>query len=65
MTKQYKPGQLITIDHKVYRVKKYDDFTGCYSCEFINKSSREEPCRTLCMINDKLPRSCYLELVKS
>lgn len=66
MAKQYKPGQLITVDHKIYRVKKSDnDNTGCYNCAFIKFPMYKDPCRSICIVEHKLPNNCYLGFVKS
>lgn len=44
--KQYKPGQLITIQRKVYRIVKGK--FGCRECKYKSLLGTQEPCRT-CM----------------
>lgn len=41
-TKIWKPGQLVTIDHKVYRVVKSP--FGCIDCANVNTMSYSTPC---------------------
>lgn len=67
MAKQYKPGQLITINHKVYRIHKHVVVLGsCGECAFRDTYSKDEPCFSLCFSNKrKLPYGYYLKLVKS
>lgn len=69
MAKQYKSGQLITINHNVYRVHKTYTISACRTCAFRFVSSHEEPCTDLCMDTmpgkSKLPLGHYLKLIKS
>lgn len=39
----YKPGQLITINNVVYRIK-YSPY-GCISCDYLKIDPLEFPCR--------------------
>lgn len=41
-TKTWKPGQLVTIDHKVYRVVKSP--FGCIECANVNTMVYDIPC---------------------
>lgn len=41
--KVWKPGQLVTINHKVYRVVK-NLFGGCANCENIHTNASDPPC---------------------
>lgn len=42
-TKHYKPGQIVTIDHRRYRIKKHSEHP-CYACVFERNSAAEQPC---------------------
>lgn len=69
MAKQYKAGQLITIDRRVYRVRKIKegDLQPCQMCEFALRHFKEYPCWNLCLHEEehrKLPVNLYLRLVK-
>lgn len=68
MAKQYKVGQLITINRRIYRVRKHVIGGACHVCAFKNVLSHEEPCINLCMETvpgkSKLPLGYYLKLVK-
>lgn len=58
--KRYKPGQLITINHRVFRiVKNKSAFTDCYMCD-LNLHEQEDWCK-YCLYNLHL---CYFKLVK-
>lgn len=39
LTKKYKPGQLVTIDNRVYRVCKGPIASGCRSCDLCTTCS--------------------------
>lgn len=41
--KVWKPGQIVTINHKKYRVVK-NPFGGCVSCENIHTDASDTPC---------------------
>lgn len=41
--KVWKPGQIVTIDHKKYRVVK-NSFGGCANCENIHTDASDPPC---------------------
>lgn len=54
--KMYKPGQLLTINHKVYRIKRTTSILEtCKFCDIRNDGS------ILCK---NVPVDCYLQLVK-
>lgn len=58
--KRYKPGQLITIDNCVFRIRKNTScFTDCYMCN-LGLHQQSGWC-SYCVNN--LP-NCYFELVK-
>lgn len=38
----WKPGQIVTINHTIYRVKK----GSCFKCEYTRLSVVDEPCFT-------------------
>lgn len=68
--KKWKPGQLITINGIVYRVKKLLDrnyrhpyFLSCYKCEFGEKLSAVHNC-SYCIrgYHKELPYNCYLKV---
>lgn len=53
----WKPGQIVTIKHKKYRVKRCYDHScdhintpACIYCDFCDKESYETPCSTLCIL---------------
>lgn len=64
-TKMYKPGQLLTIDGKVYRIKRNKSYhltcTMCNARQLCLKSGREDRLRLLFYA---IPINCYLQLVK-
>lgn len=63
---KYKPGQLITINHKVYRVKDGSDIGWCDNCDLNEDRHDCEDCRTTFPnCTDKIGSYCYLELVVS
>ena len=55
----WKPGQLVTIDRKVYRVTK--SRMGCFTCKYLNYNHFEYPCK-LCML--RIAIYCCLEPLK-
>ena len=58
--KQYKPGQLVTINHRVFRiVKNKSAFTDCYMCD-LNLHEQENWCK-YCLYN---LHWCYFKLIK-
>lgn len=59
----WKPGQLVTINKKVYRIRKRDFNTqsGCYECAFSDNSWSEEPCAATCP--HKMYYEYYFELI--
>lgn len=74
----WKPGQLVTIDRHVYRIKKRDkiNYPGLGSCMQCKKNARDKendaPCEmyygkprhlTPWFCRNKTPYSCYLDLV--
>lgn len=62
-TKMYKSGQLLTIDGKVYRVKRARGITGiCHYCDAWNECLGLNAGNILCI---DAPVDCYLQLVKS
>ena len=72
--KEWKPGQLITANKKVYRVLRssYTIISGCYACRSVN-GMYTTPCRhsyeewqadkenkLFCTGKCKAPKMCYL-----
>ena len=58
--KNYKPGQLITIDNCVFRIRKNTScFTDCYMCN-LGLHQQKEWCR-YCLHN---LHWCYFKLIK-
>jgi hypothetical protein len=68
--KIYKPGQLLTINGKVYRIKRakrYEkefprsfEWETCYMCDVYNECLRSGTDTILCK---GIPSNCYLQLV--
>ena len=68
--KRYKPGQLVTIDSQVFRIRQrnYRGFSTCNICEKVNSDDicRITPCNKSHKIYDfcrDLPYGYYLERV--
>lgn len=60
--KKWKPGQLITLRNKVYRVKEAKDFQTCSNCAFANIKISEFPCNSICFSSKRKTRIyCYLK----
>lgn len=58
----YKSGQLLTIDGKVYRVKRARGVTGiCHYCDAWNECSGFIVGPIRCT---DIPANCYLQLIK-
>lgn len=66
--KHYKCGQIITIRHKRYRIKKDEDgscyYPSCDKCAFKNLDEKEHPCYSCLTVNGMLPSGCYFKLIK-
>lgn len=60
----WKPGQLVTINHKTYQVRKSkDSFGPCIPCGFIQCDPDVYPC-SKCDVSSKdakIPHGCYLK----
>lgn len=66
MAKEYKPGQLITINRKVYRIAKEKGIgihLMCNCCAFKQQNHLSYPCWE-CTVCDIFPSNCYFKLVK-
>lgn len=62
--KRWKPGQLITINNKVFRIKKANSMYTCTYCYFAYLGGGGL-CYDYCIsLSKKIPRNCYLEEVK-
>ena len=69
-TKIWKPGQLVTIGNKIYRVKK--DSFGCIMCENIHTEPFNIPCSVCiahkhhveCMVHEHPFRNWILKELK-
>lgn len=62
----WKPGQLVTIDHKTYQVREDKHHFGpCLLCEFLHCESDVYPCSKckVCIKDAKIPRGCYLRRI--
>lgn len=76
MAKMFKPGQLITVNHIVYRVRRTPPFLPvCANCAAALKPSdsyealaeKSRLCYRLCRILSsdwRIPDDCYVEKVK-
>lgn len=61
-TKMYKPGQLLTINHRKYRVKRARSCTGvCHYCDAHDECLALDVGTILCVA---APADCYLQLIK-
>lgn len=58
----WKPGQIVTLCGKRYRITKDVDF-DCRGCDNYNIPSRHEPCYT-CLWGEKMPFGCHLKEIK-
>lgn len=65
--KQYKPGQIVTIRHLRYRIKKDKDgpryCPSCEKCAFNKLHEKEYPCFSCLTVNGIIPSGCYFELI--
>ena len=60
--REYKPGQLITINNKVYRVTKSSMLFACSECDFVK--TRPKQCSKFCFgFDDKMPGDCYFKKI--
>ena len=60
--KRYKPGQLVTINHRVFRiVKNKSTFSDCDKCDLFSLEQKEwcDYCICNCCM-----RRCYFKLIK-
>lgn len=61
----WKPGQLVTINRRTYRITKvnpkYRNYT-CIYCEFRHMEAGDYPC-SHCSHNVLMPDRCYLKRV--
>lgn len=57
----YKPGQLITINNKVYRIKKAA--YGCITCDYIHIDVKKgKPCKKCPVVIEQTRRIKLVEL---
>lgn len=65
--KHYKPGQIVTIRHHRYRIKKDKDgpryCPSCSECAFKNLHEKEYPCFSCLTVNGMIPSGCYFKLI--
>lgn len=65
--KQWKPGQIVTIEGKKYRIKRLhpDNWRQCEKCAFM-KAPFYGVCSDLCIFSHskKVPADCYFELIE-
>lgn len=60
----WKPGQIVTICGKKYRIKKAPyNALPCEKCNIRDPFPEHEPCLT-CFSNSKMPDYSYLEEIK-
>lgn len=75
MAKMFKPGQLITVNHVVYRVRRTSPFLHvCANCAAALKPSdsyealaeKSHLCYRFCRISSdwRIPDDCYVEKIK-
>lgn len=62
--KKYKPGQLLTINRKVYRVIKNTDIMCCCSLHCDLYSRKMGPCIPGFHCAKWMPFDCYFKLIK-
>ena len=62
----WKPGQLVTINHKTYQVRKDENYWGaCTLCAFLHYEPDVYPC-SKCAVSSKdvkVPDKCYLKRI--
>ena len=60
----WKPGQLVTINRRTYRIIKKSNSLGhpCIFCEFKRLESDEYPCKQ-CFQGTLMPYNCYLKRI--
>lgn len=62
----WKPGQLVTIEHKTYQVVKDKNYWGaCTLCAFLHYDPDVDPC-SMCDVSSKdakIPEKCYLKRI--
>lgn len=66
-THKYKPGQLVTINHHVFRiVKNKSNFTDCYMCDLDSYKLKEwcKYCVKWCKYCINNLHCCYFKLIK-
>lgn len=58
----WKPGQLVTIDHKTYQVRYW---RACTLCAFLHYESDVYPCSKCAVSREdvKIPDKCYLKRI--
>lgn len=61
--RQWKPGQIITIESKIYRITRCPVSQYCSDCEHMYTLESDEPCHT-CMCDPRVPYDCYLREIK-
>ena len=65
----WKPGQLVTIRGRIYRVTKVKSCLGsCILCEFRRLEEDVYPCSVCFVVNNiiaslKIPAGCYLQRI--
>ena len=60
-----KPGQLTTINNRIYRVTKCSASFSCFQCDFYMCNGSRYPYQPYCLICPiLLPFGCMLRLVK-
>ena len=60
----WKPGQLVTIDGIVYRIKSTAMISRCYQCAFGNHHPHCWMSTDFGVCTNLIPPNCYLEKVR-
>lgn len=58
----WKPGQIVTIRSKKYRITKYHEYS-CDYCDHSDTPDSHQPCRT-CLYDRRMPYDCYPKEIK-
>lgn len=59
----WKPGQIVTIRGKKYRITKDTVDFDCTVCDHCDMPVGREPCHT-CLWGHKMPDNCHLQEIK-
>lgn len=59
----WKPGQIVTLGGKKYRLKRSPIGCDCSVCDHYYTPESLEPCRT-CLYGRRMPYNCRLQEIK-